>query len=240
MDFCLTRIYSKFYITQILHSMKYIEFNHINYCLQEELDDINNHIDQVSYSPNKDNNENKTNMAVENFAITGKDEKNSNQEEQKIVLEELEKENHKLNINIKESSNLIIKSNPDKEQCENNLAHEKISNLKTEEINYINEQKDYNEKETLLINKKKYELIELNKENEAKYRKTVVYKNNIFSKVEIQGMVVDKKSFGHSDQYNYRTKLIIDDTTGVIEVFVWRSKKENIFNKIRDEVVCLI
>jgi len=86
-------------------------------------------------------------------------------------------------------------------------------------------------------NKNNFELIELNKENEARYRKTLVYKNNVFSKVEIQGMVVDKKILGQADRFNYRIKLFVDDTTGVIEVFVWKSKKENIFQKIKDEIV---
>jgi len=50
-------------------------------------------------------------------------------------------------------------------------------------------------------------------------------------------MVVDKRIFGLTDNNNYRMKLIVDDTTGAIEVIVWGSKKENVFNKIKNEVV---
>jgi hypothetical protein len=238
--------------------MKYIDYNHINFCLQEELEELDNDIDMILETPKKDMNEDKINLTFDN-----NDNKNKKEnviefnEEEKLVLEELEKENNENifltaggnnnnnNNNNKNENTLTIQQTDLKVQIEDdtNYFQNEINVKKNEKLNLkidgINEEskENYNLNNFQKINKKNFELIELNKENEAKYRKTLVYKNNVFSKVEIQGMVVDKKILGQADRFNYRIKLFLDDTTGVIEVFVWKSKKENIFQKIKDEIV---
>lgn len=264
MDFCLTRIYTKFYVSQILHAMKYIEYNHINYYLQEDLLDMDDEAEKALETPKKvkiqaksDNNpsgeintkeipasfianQNLINQE-KNENLSFNNEKMQNEldlnEEEKMIIDEIEKDgsvNEDLILSAAKSNNNEFKLT---DQEINQIMQKKDS--EAEIINYdeFNHDENIKNDSPKAKNIKKFELIELNKENEAKYRKTFVYKNNVFSKVEIQGLVVDRRVFGHVDAHNYRMKLIIDDSTGAIEVFVWRSKKENIFNKLRDEVV---
>jgi len=228
------RVYTKFYISQILQSIKYSEFNNINYYLQEDFALIENNIaDDLTKSPSviKNNNNNLNNKSPLKDCID-KSQK-CDLENKNFTSPEINKEKNKINN--------IEKTSTEEDNYIDQMTNDKVNDLLeySQQINLVNNKKLEENSENIIKKSlgKKYELIENNKDNEAKYRKLIVYNNLIFSKVEIQGIVIDKRIYGNIEKNNLRIKLLIDDTTGVIEVFIWKSKIENTFNKIRDEIV---
>ncbi len=71
------------------------------------------------------------------------------------------------------------------------------------------------------------------------YRRYFVFKNVVYSKVEIQGLVIEKRALGYEEKNNYRFLIYIDDTSGVIQAIAWKNKNDAIFNKIEKELVIL-
>jgi hypothetical protein len=72
------------------------------------------------------------------------------------------------------------------------------------------------------------------------YRRYFVFKGIVYSKVEIQGIVIEKRSLGYEEKNNYRFLIFIDDTTGVIQAISWKNKNDSVFSKINNELVLLI
>ena len=71
------------------------------------------------------------------------------------------------------------------------------------------------------------------------YRRYFVFKNVVYSKVEIQGLVIEKRALGYEEKNNYRFLIYIDDTSGVIQAIAWKNKNDAIFNTIEKELVNL-
>ncbi len=69
------------------------------------------------------------------------------------------------------------------------------------------------------------------------YRKYFVYKNVVFSKVEIQGLVVEIQNLGYEDKNNLRYVIYIDDTTGVIQAISWKNNSNKVYEKIEKSLV---
>jgi hypothetical protein len=69
------------------------------------------------------------------------------------------------------------------------------------------------------------------------YRRYFVFKGIVYSKVEIQGIVIEKRSLGYEEKNNYRFLIFIDDTTGVIQAISWKNKNDSVFSKINNELV---
>jgi len=69
------------------------------------------------------------------------------------------------------------------------------------------------------------------------YRRYFVYKNVVYSKVEIQGIVIEKRALGYEEKNNYRYLIYIDDTTGVIQAISWKNKNAALFSKIEKDLV---
>lgn len=72
---------------------------------------------------------------------------------------------------------------------------------------------------------------------DSRYKRYFVYEGVVYSKVEIQGMVVEVQIKGTEDKNNLRYILYIDDTTGVIQTIAWRNKNSNLFQKIESDIV---
>lgn len=251
MDFCLTRIHSKFYIAQILNSMKYIEYNNINYFIQEDCKEIDIGLSENLVDLTDVPKKNPIDSIIKGDIniYSNKNNFDIDQEEEKLILEEIEKDlqynddffiipskNNEKNININ------IKKNDKEDKTIMEINEKEINNNKTNVIDLPNNK---NKQESNLTEnnfkkenklKKNFQLIESNNDNELKYKKVFVFNDRAFSKVEIQGIIIDKKSYGHDDK-NTRLRIIVDDSTGNIEVFAWKGKRENVFHKLRDEVV---
>jgi hypothetical protein len=224
--------------------MNYIEYNNINYFIQEECTGTDNEFEQISVkTPIK--NDLKSNN-IENYNCDYiKNNTNIEKEEEQILLEEIKnnqefiftpikcsEEKSQINTWKNEINEESLNSNK-KYEIKNNFVNtskksidEIEKNLKISEVNNINEN----------LFKKKFELLE---SNDIKYKKFFVINQLVFSKVEIQGIVIDKKIYGFTDDKNMRIRLFIDDSTGIIEVLAWRSNRENLFYKLRDQVVIL-
>jgi len=69
------------------------------------------------------------------------------------------------------------------------------------------------------------------------YRKYFVYKNVVYSKVEIQGLVVEIQNLGYEDKNNLRYVIYIDDTTGVIQAISWKNNSNKVYEKIEKSLV---
>jgi hypothetical protein len=69
------------------------------------------------------------------------------------------------------------------------------------------------------------------------YRKYFVYKNLVFSKVEIQGLVVEIQNLGYEDKNNLRYVIYIDDSTGVIQAISWKNNSNKVYEKIEKSLV---
>ena len=72
------------------------------------------------------------------------------------------------------------------------------------------------------------------------FRRYFVYKNVVYSKVEIQGLVIEKRALGYEEKNNYRFLIYIDDSSGVIQAIAWKNKNDAIFSKIEKELVIFI
>jgi len=72
------------------------------------------------------------------------------------------------------------------------------------------------------------------------YKRYFMYKNIIYSKVEIQGIVIEKTRMGYEEKKNVRFLIYIDDTTGVIQAISWLNKSDAVFRKIEKELVKFI
>lgn len=72
--------------------------------------------------------------------------------------------------------------------------------------------------------------IEDEDEKEKYPKKLFVFKNKIFSRVEIQGLIVQIQTRGQGD---YSRKIIyLDDTTSIIQVIIWKNKMINSYDQI--------
>jgi hypothetical protein len=84
----------------------------------------------------------------------------------------------------------------------------------------------------------KYEMKESLQNYESPvYRKYFVYKNVVYSKVEIQGLVVEIQNLGYEDKNNLRYVIYIDDTTGVIQAISWKNNSNKVYEKIEKSLV---
>jgi hypothetical protein len=72
------------------------------------------------------------------------------------------------------------------------------------------------------------------------FRRYFVFKNVVYSKVEIQGVVIEKRALGYEEKNNYRFLIYIDDSTGVIQAIAWKNKNDAIFSKIEKDLVSKI
>lgn len=77
----------------------------------------------------------------------------------------------------------------------------------------------------------------LNTYDNPVYRRYFVFKNVVYSKVEIQGIVIEKRALGYEEKNNYRFLIYIDDSTGVIQAIAWKNKNDAIFSKIEKDLV---
>ena len=231
MDLCFIRVYSKLYISQILNSMNYIENNNVNCCLENEVEEF---LLEEENKNNKDNNDNENNdfnkieIIINNEENPYKNAKeinnssNNDKNNKEIEEEELQdNENTKINSNNCLEINKKIFNETEKEK---KLFEEEDDNFIT---NNVKENKT----------KRRYEFIPPTEENINKYKRMFVFKNNVYSKVEIQGLIVEKKTFQKEDNQKSRHVLRIDDSTGTIQITSWRSKNENLYIKIRDFLV---
>lgn len=73
--------------------------------------------------------------------------------------------------------------------------------------------------------------------NDAKYRKFFVYKNMVFSKIEINGLVIEIQTKGYSEKNNLRKILYVDDSTGIIQCIIWQNKNESLYRKTEQQLV---
>lgn len=96
---------------------------------------------------------------------------------------------------------------------------------------------DKNNNNIKIFEENKFIYLEDTEENKKKYQKYFVYRDIVFSKVEIQGIVVEKKPYGYDDKNNTRYCINIDDTTGVIQIVAWKNNNESNYFKLRDLVV---
>ena len=64
----------------------------------------------------------------------------------------------------------------------------------------------------------------INDSNNKYIKRLFVYKEKIFSKVEILGMIVMVENHSYSQNETARKILYIDDTTGVIQCVLWKNK----------------
>lgn len=300
MEFTFTRLYSKFYINQIINSTPYIEYNNLNYYFQQE-NQISEDAEETMQTPNQaleepttakesiilqditcapaQNKINTNNLNSNANSAIQNNINNDNQEEE--LIKNYESKDYKNPIkatNIAESLPIAelgsqlncnnINNNINKipsENLEKNIIFEVVenknnnindNNTKETKANTDNEQElpntcDNNpnlglneenaeEKKTLefLKFKRDFHYIEPNLENTSKYKRLLAYKDSIYSKVEIQGFVIDKRTYYGNERGNTgRHRLILDDSTGVVSVLVWKNNNENIFNKVRDFVV---
>lgn len=197
MDLCFIRVYSKFYISQILNSMSYIENNNVNYYLENEGDEFGEEENNIDNEINMDKN------TIEDLKIARDiDDKNNNEKNNNFDTQEFqEKDNEKV--------------------------------LELEEENY----KSVNKVEENKTTKKKLDFIPPSDDNINKYKRMFVFKNNTFSKVEIQGLLVEKKTFQKDDPQKSRHVLRLDDLTGTIQITCWRSKNDNLYLKIMNHLV---
>ena len=74
------------------------------------------------------------------------------------------------------------------------------------------------------------------KEVNVLFKKFFYFKNKIFSKVEVLGLVVETLYVGNNIK-NERFFITLDDTTSKIQCICWRNKNPNIFDKIKSTVV---
>jgi hypothetical protein len=72
-------------------------------------------------------------------------------------------------------------------------------------------------------------------EDNSKLKKLLVYKNIIYSNVEIMGLVVEKQIMG--DDSKLRHILFIDDGTGIIQAIIWKNFNTTIFDKVDKNIV---
>lgn len=87
---------------------------------------------------------------------------------------------------------------------------------------------------------KNYELKESLQNYESPiYRKYFVYKNVVYSKVEIHGLVVEIQNLGYEDKNNLRYVIYIDDTTGVIQAISWKNNSNKVYEKIEKSLVII-
>lgn len=128
---------------------------------------------------------------------------------------------------IEENSYEFEESN--KETChpEGNQTSQAVSQKNTGDTSHISEKKSKAFQESLSMY------------DNSLYRRYFVFKKIVYSKVEIQGIVIEKRSLGYEEKNNYRFLIFIDDTTGVMQAISWKNKNDSVFSKIENEVVIL-
>lgn len=77
-----------------------------------------------------------------------------------------------------------------------------------------------------------------NSEINVLFKKFFYFKNVIFSKVEIMGLIVSMKSF-EKNENKEKLYLTIDDSTGRIQCICWKNKNPFIYEKIKNLFVSL-
>jgi hypothetical protein len=128
--------------------------------------------------------------------------------------------------NMTDMNNEIENSNSN---LSNNLTSEAdIERREKERVQ--NENNNYKKKESLT---KSINSLEEN----PQLKRYFYYKNIIYSKVEIQGLVVEKRVLGYEEKNNLRFIIFIDDTTGVMQAISWKNKNDSIYKKIEKELV---
>jgi hypothetical protein len=136
-----------------------------------------------------------------------------------------------------EFQQLIEDNMAEMEEC-NKQVNENIE-MKTDEFS----EKEKIQKNESQIKKRKSEIASKNKEtissleSNPQYKRYFVYKKIIYSKCEIQGLVIEKRKIGYEDRNTLRHLIYIDDTTGVIQAIAWNNKSDAVFNKIEREIV---
>lgn len=115
-------------------------------------------------------------------------------------------------------------------------SQQNYEELIEDQINLMNEESNNdldNKTNSNLISKKENDIQMKTEEEDDKEKfpkKLFVFKNKIFSRVEIQGLIVQIQARGLGD--NLRKIIYLDDTTGIIQVIIWNNKMSNIFNQI--------
>lgn len=79
-----------------------------------------------------------------------------------------------------------------------------------------------------------FELEHESKLVDDKYKKFFLYRDIIFSKVEIMGLVVETKVVGLENK-NHRYIIYLDDGTSLVQCICWNNKNPTVFNHIRDQ-----
>ena len=98
--------------------------------------------------------------------------------------------------------------------------------------------------ETLPISKatekieKALTLVEI--ESDTSLKKMFVFKNKIFSKIEVMGLVIDYHFIGSEEKENSRAILYLDDSTGIINCLSWKNKSSANYQKISQLVNSII
>jgi hypothetical protein len=164
---------------------------------------------------------------IEEYCL--EEENNLNENEFDINMNENEFNNE--NNELKENNNIKSNSNNCLEINKTNFNNENKDILVKDNFSHSN----ILDKENKI--KKKFEFISQTEENINKYKRMFIFKNNTFSKVEIQGLLVEKKTFQKEEEHKSRHVLRLDDSTGTIQLTSWRSKNENLYLKIRDFIV---
>lgn len=70
---------------------------------------------------------------------------------------------------------------------------------------------------------------------DVKYKKFFIFKEKVFSKVEVMGLVIETKSIGQ-DPKQYRYILYLDDGTSLIQCICWNNKNPNVYNNMKQNV----
>lgn len=177
----LCKVYTKFYICQILNSLSYYDWKSRNMELDELISNA-----LMDYSEGMTDNVNNVNSEMNNLT---------------------------------QITNSVAKS------FDVDMSNITTSNNKSIADTSNNKRKSTTSKDDLQIY-----------ENSA-YKRYFVYQDNVYSKVEIQGMVVEFNTLGYEEKNNCRYIIYIDDTTGVIQAIAWKNKSETIFNKIAKNLV---
>jgi len=154
--------------------------------------------------------------------------KTKQSELQKLIEENYISENDSEDLNTNlisrnedvEMEDLGIQNRESKMKVNNNKSLETNEKIKSEDIYGRNATKE-----------------NLSQFDAPLYRRYFVYKNVVYSKVEIQGLVIEKRSLGYEEKNNYRFLVYIDDSTGVIQGISWKNKSAATFEKVERELV---
>lgn len=131
-----------------------------------------------------------------------------------------------IQINSSISYYNYLKQNKELNELDLNLN----SDFNSSEKNY------YNNDEFLDVDIEDLEFDEESAAIDDKYKKYFLYKNKIFSKVEVIGIVIEIKTIGHENK-NYRHIIFLDDTTSMIQCICWNNKNKIVFENLKNQVV---